>query len=34
MYPEWGEWLECERRLNASGVFDSAFTDRIGISRR
>ena len=34
MDPEWGAWLEVERRLNSSGVFDSPFTDRIGISRR
>jgi FAD/FMN-containing dehydrogenase len=34
MYPEWRAWLEVERRMNAGGVFDSPFTDRIGISRR
>jgi L-gulono-1,4-lactone dehydrogenase len=33
MYPEWSAWLEVQRRLNESGVFDSPFTDRIGISR-
>jgi hypothetical protein len=28
-YPRWDAWLEVERRLNASGVFDSPFTRRI-----
>jgi L-gulono-1,4-lactone dehydrogenase len=31
-YPRWDAWLEVHRRLNASGVFDSPFTRRIGIS--
>jgi L-gulono-1,4-lactone dehydrogenase len=34
LYPRWGAWLDVQRRCNASGVFDSQFTDRIGISRR
>ena len=33
LYPRWGKWLEAYARFNASGVFDSEFTDRIGISR-
>ena len=32
MYPRYGDWLEVHRRLNASGVFDSPFTKRVGIS--
>ena len=34
LYPRWGTWLKAYERFNASGVFDSEFTDRIGISRR
>jgi hypothetical protein len=34
LYPRWGDWLEVQRRFNSTGVFDSEFTDRIGISRR
>jgi L-gulono-1,4-lactone dehydrogenase len=34
LYPRWDAWLEVQRRFNATGVFDSPFTDRIGISRR
>lgn len=34
LYPEWARWLETRARFNATGVFDSAFTDRIGISSR
>jgi hypothetical protein len=33
LYPRWGTWLEAYERFNRSGVFDSEFTDRIGISR-
>ncbi|HSD78263.1 MAG TPA: FAD-binding protein [Solirubrobacteraceae bacterium] len=33
LYPRWEDWLAVERRLNASGVFDSPFTRRVGISR-
>jgi hypothetical protein len=33
LYPQWGKWLAAHERFNASGVFDSGFTDRIGISR-
>jgi hypothetical protein len=32
LYPRWSDWLETERELNASGVFDSPFTGRVGIS--
>jgi hypothetical protein len=32
MYPRYADWLEVHRRLNASGVFDSPFTERTGIS--
>jgi hypothetical protein len=32
-YPRWDAWLKVERRLNASGVFDSPFTRRVGIAR-
>jgi hypothetical protein len=32
MYPRYPDWLEVHRRLNSSGVFDSPFTDRVGIS--
>ncbi len=34
LYPGWNAWLEAYGRFNATGVFDSGFTDRIGISRR
>jgi L-gulono-1,4-lactone dehydrogenase len=34
LYPRWSAWLEAYDRFNASGVFDSEFTERIGISRR
>jgi D-arabinono-1,4-lactone oxidase/FAD binding domain len=32
MYPRYRDWLDVHRRLNSSGVFDSPFTDRVGIS--
>jgi hypothetical protein len=32
MYPRYPDWLQVHNRLNASGVFDSPFTDRVGIS--
>ena len=32
MYPRYADWLDVHRRLNATGVFDSQFTDRVGIS--
>jgi hypothetical protein len=32
MYPRYGDWLEVHGRLNASGVFDSPFSRRVGIS--
>jgi L-gulonolactone oxidase len=31
-YPRWDDWLEVERQFNSSGVFDSPFTRRVGIS--
>ena len=31
LYPHWGDWLAVEAELNASGVFDSPFTTRVGI---
>jgi L-gulono-1,4-lactone dehydrogenase len=31
LYPAWEAWLAVEKELNASGVFDSEFTKRIGI---
>jgi L-gulono-1,4-lactone dehydrogenase len=32
MYPHYGDWLDVHRRLNSSGVFNSPFTERVGIS--
>jgi FAD/FMN-containing dehydrogenase len=32
MYPRYGDWLDVRRRLDPDGVFDSAFTKRVGIS--
>jgi hypothetical protein len=34
MYPRWDAWRAVYDELNATGVFDSPFTHRIGISRR
>jgi hypothetical protein len=34
LYPRWEQWRRTYDDMNESGVFDSAFTDRIGISRR
>jgi L-gulono-1,4-lactone dehydrogenase len=34
LYPRWSDWLAVHERMNATGVFDSEFTARIGISRR
>lgn len=34
LYPEWDKWLAVEGEFNASGVFDSTFTRRIGIPAR
>jgi L-gulono-1,4-lactone dehydrogenase len=31
MYPEWGKWMAAEADYNDSGVFDSPFTERVGI---
>src|SRR5256714_11337052 len=33
MYPDYGKWLEVYGQLNASRVFDSPFTRRVGISQ-
>jgi L-gulono-1,4-lactone dehydrogenase len=33
MYPRYGEWQEVHAELNATGVFDSPFSKRVGISR-
>ncbi|MBV9423497.1 MAG: FAD-binding protein [Solirubrobacterales bacterium] len=32
MYPRFDDWLAVHRQLNASGVFDSPFSKRVGIS--
>ena len=32
LYRHWDDWMAVERQLNASGVFDSPFTRRVGIS--
>jgi hypothetical protein len=32
LYPKWDEWMTVERDYNGSGVFDSPFTRRVGIS--
>ena len=32
LYPRWQEWLAVEREFNRTGVFDSPFTRRVGIS--
>jgi hypothetical protein len=32
MYPRLEDWLIVHRRLNASGVFNSPFSKRVGIS--
>jgi hypothetical protein len=32
MYPRYPDWLQVLGRLNSSGVFDSPFTERVGIS--
>lgn len=34
MYPAYDRWLEVHDRFNASGVFDSPFAKRVGISGR
>jgi hypothetical protein len=33
LYPRYDEWQEVHARLNASGVFDSPFSKRVGLSR-
>ena len=33
LYPRYDEWQEVHGRLNASGVFDSPFSKRVGLSR-
>jgi L-gulono-1,4-lactone dehydrogenase len=32
LYPRWQSWMAVEGQFNASGVFDSEFTERVGIS--
>jgi L-gulono-1,4-lactone dehydrogenase len=32
LYPRYADWLDVHSRLNSSGVFDSPFTKRVGIS--
>ena len=32
LYPSWDQWMGVERVFNSSGVFDSPFTRRVGIS--
>jgi L-gulono-1,4-lactone dehydrogenase len=32
MYPRYADWLAAHRRFNASGVFDSPFSKRVGIT--
>jgi hypothetical protein len=34
MYPRLDAWTEAFREFNDTGMFDSAFTDRMGFSRR
>jgi hypothetical protein len=34
MYPRWDDWLDVHAQLNDTGVFDSPFCKRVGISRR
>jgi hypothetical protein len=33
MYPRYRDWFDVHQRLNTSGVFDSPFTARVGISK-
>jgi hypothetical protein len=33
LYPRYDEWQEVHAKLNASGVFDSPFSKRVGLSR-
>jgi hypothetical protein len=32
LYPRWAQWVAVHQRFNGSGVFDSPFTRRVGIS--
>jgi len=32
LYPRWDDWMAVQREFNASGVFNSSFTRRVGIS--
>jgi hypothetical protein len=32
LYPQWAQWMAVHDRFNRSGVFDSPFTRRVGIS--
>jgi L-gulono-1,4-lactone dehydrogenase len=31
LYPQWAQWMAVHERFNGSGVFDSPFTQRVGI---
>jgi len=33
LYPEWGTWREAAKKFNGSGVFNSQFTTRIGLTQ-
>jgi hypothetical protein len=33
MYPEYDRWLTVHDELNATGVFDSPFSKRVGITK-
>lgn len=33
MYPRYADWLAVHRRFNATGVFDSPFSRRVGIAQ-
>ena len=32
MFPKYGQWLSVYKQLNSSGMFNTVFTDRLGIS--
>jgi hypothetical protein len=34
VFPKYGKWLSVYHKLNSTGIFDSAFTERLGISMR
>ena len=33
LYPRYGDWQRVHRRMNATGVFDSPFSERVGIAQ-